>query len=62
MLVLIVLHTHGDGWVHRDISPGNILLDKDGKRVILSDLEYAKSLADDRSHEIRTVTSFILNH
>jgi serine/threonine protein kinase len=46
--------------VHRDISPGNILLDKDGETVILSDLEYAKSLADDRSHEIRTVTFFRL--
>jgi hypothetical protein len=33
---------------------------KTGKKVILSDLEYAKSLADERSHEIRTVTFFLL--
>lgn len=38
-------HTQRAGWVHRDISPGNLLV-HDGK-VKLADLEYAKPYPDD---------------
>ena len=36
---------HKVGWVHRDVSPGNILLADDGS-VLLGDLEYAKKMGE----------------
>lgn len=46
---------HQAGWVHRDVSPSNILIDQQGQ-VKLTDLEYAKRLDDQlTSHHIRTV-------
>ena len=50
-LALTVLHTLG--WVHRDVSSGNILVVDDG--VKLADLEYAKREGDTSLHGIRTV-------
>ena len=49
---------HECGWVHRDISAGNIPITAGGE-VKLSDWEYAKKLdSDDRlKHDIRTVSS-----
>ncbi|KAI6046783.1 hypothetical protein EDC04DRAFT_1249500 [Pisolithus marmoratus] len=44
---------HSVGWVHRDVSPGNIL--RVGKLGKLADLEYAKRL-DSHVHEVRTGT------
>lgn len=44
---------HKCGWVHRDISSGNILI-VDGI-VKIGDLEYAKRLDDDTSHAGRSV-------
>ncbi|KAF9646538.1 hypothetical protein BDM02DRAFT_3270901 [Thelephora ganbajun] len=38
--VIALLHLHKAGWVHRDLSPGNIIV-VDGK-VKISDLEFAK--------------------
>ncbi|KAI0922893.1 hypothetical protein AcV5_009760 [Taiwanofungus camphoratus] len=46
---------HRSGWVHRDISTGNILVDKDGNGR-LGDLEYAKRMGQPSSHEVRTGT------
>ena len=37
------------GWVHRDVSIGNILF-SDG-HAKLADLEYAKKMGDSKSHE-----------
>ena len=46
---------HLAGWVHRDISTGNVLIDKAGK-VRLADFEYAKKMDEEsNSHDIRTV-------
>ncbi|KAI0922904.1 hypothetical protein AcV5_009769 [Taiwanofungus camphoratus] len=47
---------HRSGWVHRDISTGNILVDKDGNGT-LGDLEYAKRMGQLSSHEVRTGTA-----
>jgi hypothetical protein len=44
---------HGSGWVHRDISVGNVYLYKG--RGVLGDLEFAKNTADRSQHELRTV-------
>lgn len=46
---------HEIGWVHRDVSSGNILTD--GDVVKLADLEYAKKIGKTTGghHEIRTV-------
>lgn len=47
---------HKLGWVHRDISSGNILLFE--KQVKIADFEYAKQmdLPGKICHDIRTVT------
>ncbi|GJE98435.1 hypothetical protein PsYK624_146650 [Phanerochaete sordida] len=50
---------HKNGWVHRDISVGNILVHKfDGK---LSDVEYAKHKTDSTQHSIRTGTPYFMS-
>lgn len=53
------MHTSGPGWVHRDLSAGNILRLPDAKdkpgEAKLSDLEYAKRLDETSAHVIRTV-------
>ncbi|KAI0916492.1 hypothetical protein AcV5_002972 [Taiwanofungus camphoratus] len=41
---------HNSGWVHRDISVGNILVDKDGNGR-LGDLEYAQKMGQPSSPE-----------
>ncbi|CCM03683.1 uncharacterized protein FIBRA_05827 [Fibroporia radiculosa] len=46
---------HEAGWVHRDLSTGNILIYNG--RVKLADFEYAKRLGAVASHEIRTGTA-----
>ncbi|KAN0129256.1 hypothetical protein V8E53_012955 [Lactarius tabidus] len=45
---------HGSGWVHRDISAGNVYL-YEGHGV-LGDLEFAKNTADNTQHELRIGT------
>ncbi|THG98598.1 hypothetical protein EW026_g3600 [Hermanssonia centrifuga] len=47
---------HRNGWVHRDISIGNILIDADN-HARLADLEHAKYMDDNSVHTIRTGTS-----
>jgi serine/threonine protein kinase len=59
--ILVLKCLHEAGWVHRDISSGNILIhEKDGiRQVKISDYEYAKQFNGDNKtstiHEIRTV-------
>lgn len=51
---------HSSGWVHRDISAGNIFVD-DSSNARIGDLEYAKkylnneSMDNKRKHDVRTV-------
>ncbi|PSS01023.1 hypothetical protein PHLCEN_2v4075 [Hermanssonia centrifuga] len=44
------------GWIHRDVSTGNILIDSHGK-TRLSDLEYAKDMNDKSDPEFRIGTA-----
>ena len=55
MVILIGLRAlHTCGWVHRDISTGNILITPDGPKIV--DLEFAKRVDDTSEiHERRTV-------
>ena len=50
-LALDILHKLG--WVHRDVSSGNILVV--GNQVKLADFEYAKREGDTSVHGTRTV-------
>ncbi|KAI0689292.1 hypothetical protein BC835DRAFT_1308429 [Cytidiella melzeri] len=52
---LMIIHQNGPGWVHRDLSAGNILVI--GDETKLSDFEYAKRLDVKTAHEIRTGTA-----
>ena len=48
----VLRHLHQHGWVHHDISIGNILLDHDGQ-ARLADFEFAEKYADqEKSHRI----------
>ena len=49
---------HGSGWVHRDVSVGNIYLYEG--RGLLGDLEFAKAMWDKGGHEVRTVCVLIV--
>ena len=42
---------HGAGWVHRDVSPGNVLVGAEGK-VRLADLEYAKKVNEGQEFRV----------
>lgn len=48
---------HTAGWLHRDISIGNILIDESGHGRLV-DLEYAKRMGDDVVPEFRVVSVF----
>lgn len=53
---------HAVGWVHRDISSGNILVDEATKTVKLADVEYAKKIGHhfgDGHCDSRTVRSLL---
>ena len=52
-LITVLQFIHESGWVHRDVSVGNVYL-FDG-RGILANLEYAKSTNDTPQHDVRTV-------
>ena len=48
---------HVAGWVHRDVSIANILLDAEGP-FRLADLEYAKKIGEEK--EFRVVRTCLL--
>jgi predicted Ser/Thr protein kinase len=50
-------YAHANGFVHRDIKPGNILLDSNGTRVVLTDFGIAKV---NNAHTVMTVTGYML--
>lgn len=50
---------HTAGWLHRDVSIGNILIDESG-HARLVDLEYAKKMGDDFIPELRVVSVFFV--
>lgn len=53
----VLKFVHGCGWVHRDISVGNLYLYVDGNepRGLLADLEYAKRTCEISNNKVRTV-------
>ncbi|KAJ3830484.1 hypothetical protein F5880DRAFT_786438 [Lentinula raphanica] len=51
---------HRVGWVHRDISGGNIDWFADEKIGLLGDFEYATHLKEPRRHNVRTGTPFFM--
>ena len=55
---LALRELHQVGWVHRDVSPGNILLCDDGN-ILLSDLEYAKKMGE--GEEFVVVRQFLMS-
>lgn len=62
MTLPVLLSLHAIGWVHRDISSGNVLvLDGPAPIVKLADFEYAKEIGETTGgkHEIRTVSKTI---
>ncbi|KAJ3733084.1 hypothetical protein DFJ43DRAFT_1117885 [Lentinula guzmanii] len=59
--VLLALRLiHFAGWVHRDISGGNLYYHKERKIGLIGDLEYAKKVDDQSRHNVRTVCPFSL--
>ncbi|KAI0086085.1 hypothetical protein BDY19DRAFT_996268 [Irpex rosettiformis] len=54
---LSLLHLSGCGWVHRDVSTGNIMYHRESDKWKLSDVEFAKRLDFELAHEIRTGTA-----
>ncbi|GJE95027.1 hypothetical protein PsYK624_112060 [Phanerochaete sordida] len=57
-IVKVLRVLHKCGWVHRDISAGNVLI-VDGVAK-LADVEYAKRETDDTTHSVRTGTAFFM--
>ncbi|KAF8261636.1 hypothetical protein EI94DRAFT_1809947 [Lactarius quietus] len=53
-LIKVLRFLHGSGWVHRDVSTGNVYLYKG--RGLLGDFEYAKTTADHSQPEVRIGT------
>lgn len=49
---------HRAGWVHRDISKGNIMVDDSG-HARLADLEYAKLMDDENIPDLQVVCLFV---
>ncbi|KAJ3830886.1 hypothetical protein F5878DRAFT_521849, partial [Lentinula raphanica] len=51
---------HRVGWIHRDISGGNIYWFADEEIGLLGDFEYATHLKEPRRHNVRTGTPFFM--
>ena len=58
-----LLYLHENGWVHRDISVGNLYLYTDPvseeKRGLIGDFEYAKRVGEGGKPDVRTVCNQI---
>ena len=58
-----LLYLHEAGWVHRDISVGNLYLYTDPvsrkKRGLIGDFEYAKRVGEGGKPDVRTVCNQI---
>ncbi|KAJ3762230.1 hypothetical protein EV360DRAFT_67243 [Lentinula raphanica] len=48
------------GWVHRDISGGNVYWFERGQMGLLGDFEYAVQNTNERRHDVRTGTPFFM--
>ncbi|KAJ3768089.1 hypothetical protein FB446DRAFT_612733, partial [Lentinula raphanica] len=48
------------GWVHRDISGGNVYWFSHAKTGLLGDFEYAVKRSEERHHDVRTGTPFFM--
>ncbi|KAJ3837512.1 hypothetical protein F5878DRAFT_622228 [Lentinula raphanica] len=48
------------GWVHRDISGGNVYWFAHAKTGLLGDFEYAVKRSEERHHDVRTGTPFFM--
>ncbi|KAJ3757721.1 hypothetical protein EV360DRAFT_45467 [Lentinula raphanica] len=48
------------GWVHRDISGGNVYWFAHAKAGLLGDFEYAVQRSEERHHDVRTGTPFFM--
>ena len=63
---LALLRIHTAGWVHRDISTGNIYLYVDSvtgeKRGMLGDLEFSKKVGTGARYDVRTVCNILDTH
>ncbi|EKM48777.1 uncharacterized protein PHACADRAFT_132197 [Phanerochaete carnosa HHB-10118-sp] len=57
-IITILKVLHQCGWVHRDVSAGNVLIINNVGKLV--DVEYAKHESDDRSHEVRTGTAYFM--
>ncbi|KAJ3710136.1 hypothetical protein DFJ43DRAFT_1142763 [Lentinula guzmanii] len=51
---------HFAGWVHRDISGGNLYYHKERNIGLIGDLEYAKQVDDLSHHNVRTGTPYFM--
>ncbi|KAJ3779779.1 hypothetical protein GGU10DRAFT_280300, partial [Lentinula aff. detonsa] len=51
---------HSAGWVHRDISGGNLYYHKERNIGLIGDLEYAKKVDDQSHHNVRTGTPYFM--
>ncbi|KAJ3978639.1 hypothetical protein F5890DRAFT_1548244 [Lentinula detonsa] len=51
---------HSAGWVHRDISGGNLYYHEERKIGLIGDLEYAKKVDAQSLHNVRTGTPYFM--